>query len=554
MKNAILCCLVLLSFSLNVYAQDTDEDNQAPSTQREKWRKAMRSTDRDWSKAKDTYQEGMTAYYTRAYEFDLYDKKFNDLSTKVDALTDQTNEEMPDGLNAQTQKSWTAKQNNKKIELAKLTKELNATKNLRDQSKTELDKYNPDALEATLDDAANTANVNASNNDKKDIRRGKKILKETADNTASANILSEIQKKANRQAIDNFENDHPFDKLPPVRKTPSPTPTPSPTVSPTPDPSPTATPSPTDSPTPDPSPTDSPSPSPTVANIDSLISAECDKAKVEIVKLLLSSSQNPKAFSDMVYLSQLKMAYRLADPKPAVKTIESFINAKKLRGAFKDAYKDDKFKTALTSLYDSYGKANDIEKQSIMGSNQMDYNKVRLNNESASAVILYLSTNENAPKLAFTEQDAAAVWAQQKLIQDQGFKVGSSDYNLMSFNTRVCQMFKDGACSDGKGKLTFDTAKIESDYNDLKKKLDDSIQTAGADAVKKYPKCFNTDKCDAAKPLTLGSADIEAIKGKLSELVGKGSIGTSDSKIEVDSSQTKAKNGDLTIYLKASPK
>ena len=247
------------------------------------------------------------------------------------------------------------------------------------------------------------------------------------------------------------------------------------------------------------------------------------------------------------------MAYRLAEPKPAVKTIESFINEKKLQGSVKDAYKDDKFKTALTSLYDQYGKVNDIEKQTLMGSKQMDYNKVRLNNESASAVILYLSTNENAPKLAFTEQDAAAVWAQQKLIQDQGFKVGSADYNLMSFNTRVCQMFKVGACSDGKGKLTFDTAKIESDYNDLKKKLEDSIQAAGADAVKKSPKCFNSDKCDTAKPLTLGSADIEAIKGKLSELVGKGSIGTSDSKIEVDASQTKAKNGDLTIYLKSSP-
>src|ERR1035437_6812964 len=130
MKNTIFCCLVALCFSTSAYA---GED--------EYWKKALTQTEDDWSKAKEDYQAEMIFYYRNAYEFDLYDHKYNDLTLKVNLLTEHLKKTMPERLNESTQASWNVKHDDQVIELAHLKKQINSIKNIRDQVNVRLAKY-----------------------------------------------------------------------------------------------------------------------------------------------------------------------------------------------------------------------------------------------------------------------------------------------------------------------------------------------------------------------------------------------------------------------------
>ena len=192
----------------------------------------------------------------------------------------------------------------------------------------------------------------------------------------------------------------------------------------------------------------------------------------------------------------------------------------------------------------------DLTRINLLSEKEPHYKKLRLNNDSASAVILHLSQTEKDPAIPFNQTDAAAVWALQKIITDSGYKVGSEGYNMLSFNTRLCRFFKDGSCTDAKNKTLRTPQDLKAEFEQKNSAFEQSIQAAGTEMIKAHPECFNTDVCETTKPLTLGNTDLESIKGKLADLVGKGSLDGIDNKVEVDPSRTTGKQSNITLYLK----
>ena len=529
----------------------------------------MRENDAVWVKQKVRYENAMANYYLASYEFDLQDQKLKALESKVKELEAITTKEKPAGLLPATDAAWELKLKKQNQDLANAKNELEKLRPTRDELQNTVDafKSNLEVLKSDLNAAAKTANFNATNNDRSDIKRGQKILNETSGDVASDSTLNELNLNADKRAAEAFRNKYPDEDLPgskrelvmkKVAATTEQTKT-----------------EPTEPAKIDPAllnkiatglgfssmekvkaeekkpeaesiKKESPIETPVVAQKPDPATV-CDQAKTEIVKLLLSDGHNPKAFSDMVNLAQLKMAYRLSQPKPPSKTIEDFVN---------NHVDKTKLSESVTKIYEKYGKR-DAPSYLDISKNKLDYNHVRLTNDSASALILLLAQSEKGnKKLAFTEQDAAAVWAQQHLIEmnlanhpdDKDYQPGGVYYNVLNFSTQVCQKFKEGKCGK-QGVFDTNLVSIESEYKTKNKDFETSVQEAAKSTVAAHPECFNKN-CASATITKLGSVDIEELKGKISELVGKGSMGDSGSKLEIDPTKTTSVNGDLTLYLK----
>ncbi len=559
MKNFLLLGLMLICFTSSASAQQ--------------WRKAMRENDAVWVKQKVRYENAMANYYLASYEFDLQDQKFKALESKVKELEAITTKEKPAGLLPATDAAWELKLKKQNQDLATAKSELEKLRPTRDELQNTVDAFKPnlEVLKSDLNAAAKTANFNATNNDRSDIKRGQKILNETSGDVASDSTLNELNLNADKRAAEAFRNKYPDEDLPGSKRELVMKKVNATTEQPKTEPTEQAKIDPAllnkiatglgfssmekvkaeeKKPEAESIKKESPIETPVVAQKPDPATV-CDQAKTEIVKLLLSNGQNPKAFSDMVNLAQLKMAYRLAQPKPPSHTIEDYLKTKKMQSIVRKSYEtDEKLKTSVTTLYQKYGKMTDINESNLMGNKELKYSKVRLTNDSASALILYLSQNEkDKSKLAFTEQDAAAVWAQQNLIDVHQFQPGDANYNLLNFSTQVCQKFIENACGK-QGKFRFNQDSIKKEYLTQNSAFEASIQKAAKDSMAAHPECFNAGACASADKTKLGSMDIEELKGKISELVGKGSVGDAGSRLEIDSSKTTSVNGDLTVFLK----
>jgi hypothetical protein len=562
-----LFCLSPISFA---------EDAQNPPE--ETWGKGGRENKGAWDSQKQWYQNVMANYYYSVYEYQLFDTRVTNLTNRATFLQQEVDKPKSKRLFGATSDSWDANVDKLKAELIETNKQIKEMTETRQSLSDVMKAIDPKKIKEKLDDSAITAFENANVNHKKKnfLSASKPVLKETTQNGVSIKTLNQLQSEADERARAAFTEKYPEAPTPASARFFQPTP---PVVN-------------QNAVVENLVPVESEKakvaplvveekkviPIIPVAVVEKAKAAnepleqkgvpvvslknkdvaqgspsekECDKAKAEIVRALLAKGKRPKAFSEMIYLAQLKMAYRLADQKPP-KTLEDFVKNAGLQAQIKGAMAGDtsEFKKSITDLYTKYGMAQDLNQISLFSEKGPHYKKVRLNNDSASAVILHLSQTEKNPVLPFNQTDAAAVWAMQKIIKDNGYKVGDGDYNMLSFNTRLCRFFKDSSCTDGKNKELRTTEKLKSKFDEENSAFEKAIQSAGTEMIKAYPQCFNTDVCDTPKPLTLGDADLESIKGKLAELVGKGSLDGIESKVEVDPSKTTGKDGNLTIYLK----
>jgi hypothetical protein len=294
----------------------------------------------------------------------------------------------------------------------------------------------------------------------------------------------------------------------------------------------------------------SPSPSPAGSGGGEGSVKSCDQAYAEIVKLLLKKDHHPKAFADLIHLAQLKLAYRMTDPKLNLNTLESYVEKEGLHNKAKDGLKDgtSDFSKSLTGLYSKYGITEDAELISKFEKTP-GYVKSRLNNETASAVLLYLSKNEKEPALPISESEVAAVWAMKRLMKDK--KPGSADYNLLNFSTRLCQYFKDRSCGSG-SRPALSQAQIKQDHDTLDKKLVEKLTKASEKWARDpaYHACFKEQVCDPNGQVVLGLDEIEKLKSKLAEVVARDKVDGESGAVEIDPTKTLSKGGDLTLYLK----
>ena len=563
--------LSFTSFLLVLISTSAMAEDPPSSYQRPRWRKAMRVTHGDWEEAKSKYEEGMANYYYAGYVYDLYAAKVKNLVVREDQIKTELSKPKPPGLNATTDEAWNRKINNLKLELAKVEGERKSQEGVLKQAEGTFMANSPETLRKDLDAAAKTARYNAENNDKKDIRKGRRILNEThPSGEAGALATNQITLEANRRAREEFTLRYPDEQVPGSRRqlavvsssdgsasgngtvsglktytgllsdyrrtgvaganvaSPSPSPSPSPIATPTP----------------------APTVAPVVASGEAGKGPVCDQAYAEIVKLLLSKDHHPKAFADMIHLAQLKLAYRMTDPKMDVKTIEAYVKKAKLHTSVKDGLSDaqSEFSKSLGAIYSKFGVEGDA---GLIKSfeHEPGYIKARLNNESTSAVLLYLSKNEKDATLPIQESDAAAVWAMKSLMKNK--KPGSADYNLLSFSTRLCQYFKDSSCGSGT-RTPASIDQIKRDHETLDQAFSEKLSKASEKWARDpaYKVCFEKEYCNLNAPVTLGMKDLEKLKSKLAEVVAKSTVDGVDGKVEVDPARTVSKGGDLTIYLK----
>ncbi len=556
----------------------------------------MRVTHGDWEEAKVKYEEGMANYYYAGYVYDLYSSKVKTLLLREEQIKNELTKTKPPGLNAPTDEAWNRKINNLKLELTKVETERKTQEVTLKQAEGVFVANSPETLRKDLDAAAKVARYNAENNDKKDIRKGRKILNETLPTgEASPLAMNQITFAANRKARDEFTVRYPDESVPGSRRELAVVSSPDESdsklgtgtltnpglsqfgnvvserkiVDPLP-----ILPTKIETRTlPLPSFPSFPSFPPVTLSNTSIsapgvkngtivegptaepskgaVGPDCDQAYAEIVKLLLSKEHHPKAFADMIHLAQLKLAYRMTDPKMDVKTLEGYVKKSNLHTSVKDGLKDanSDFSKSLNTIYSKFG----VEADAGLIKNferEPGYVKARLNNESASAVLLYLSKNEKDAVLPIQESDAAAVWAMKSLMKDK--KPGSSDYNLLNFSTRLCQYFKDSSCGSG-SRTPASLEQIKKDHEakdkDFSEKLSKASEKWARDPA--YKICFEKEYCDVNQPVVLGMKDLEKLKSKLAEVVAKSTVDGVEGKVEVDPTRTVAQGGDLTIYLKS---
>ncbi len=281
-------------------------------------------------------------------------------------------------------------------------------------------------------------------------------------------------------------------------------------------------------------------------NEGAITSTNCDEAHVKIVEKILENKKNSNVFADMVKIAELKMAARLVDQK-GFKTIENFVQVN-YGGTLSSS--NDAFKEGLKGFYEEYGLQKDLEQVAIMKSENKNphYLKMRLDNDSASAVLYYLSENETgmSDAMKFTKEDVAAVWAMNQIQSKQGYRKGSANYNLLNFSTRVCQMVGDSSC--GSTKKTVVKADVEKQIGDLESKLGSLIEDSAKDFSKEYPSCF-AEVCEPTNTPKLGSANVRLIRAKIAKLVGKETVSSGGKTVKIDPTKTTGKNGKLTITI-----
>jgi hypothetical protein len=277
--------------------------------------------------------------------------------------------------------------------------------------------------------------------------------------------------------------------------------------------------------------------------------SKCDEAEQVLADLLLKGN-NSKVFSDMVYLAQLKMAYRLAGAKPSVSTIEAYLNQQKLTDGIRAA---NNLKDDLVKAYVKYGITADMDTLNSLNlfdaGKRLNYGKgttaVRLDNHGASAAVLYLSQvdgnkdDKDKTALDFTEADAASVWALEKFAENKGRQ--SADQNLLRFSTRICRMFKNGCGGSGTTFNLGDVETIKTEYEAKESAFKTSVEDQIKNLSTEQKLCFEKDCPSSGAKI----ADIEKVKTALTKAVMSGSIGTSI----IDESATKA-TGDGTIVIK----
>ena len=283
-----------------------------------------------------------------------------------------------------------------------------------------------------------------------------------------------------------------------------------------------------------------------VAPPTTAVATNCDKAKVEVAKAILKDPKNSGIFSKMVKLSSLKMAYAMAKDSGNKNSLEEYANKLAIN-------KDDAtFKASISDLYLTYGAPSDqgtLEKLN----NDKKYNyydhKVRLTNDNASALALYIaSTSDKTDPMSLTTQDAAVIWAQQKVFQSKKMAIGlknDTQGNLLNFSTQVYHLINFGTDKT--------TDQLKARYEKNSSEIKNTILSAVKGLKSDEQQCF---KDVASLPcntnsVSLGSESLQGIQGKLAQLVSTGSLVSDDVKLDLDlDSGVTTKDGVITIQAK----
>ncbi len=269
--------------------------------------------------------------------------------------------------------------------------------------------------------------------------------------------------------------------------------------------------------------------------------AKCNKDKVvlELINLLFNGdnakgvNSNPQLFSEFVDLASLHLKTDMtSDPaqkKKVEKTMEAYVSA------HPELHEkaSEELKKKLLSTYQKWGESYDQQKINnfwIFTEGTVDYINAeekpserylrRLDNTDASAILYGMSQNPNEKQV--TENDAASVWAMEKLRQslessgNNKYKLGNREGNLMNFSVRVYQ---------NQNKLA-DGSTLKNYSDDLTK----AVETAGKQLSKEQLECLLGEKYCSTSGVVPENVDqmIKEIHPKLNELVMKKKLEASE--------------------------
>ena len=253
----------------------------------------------------------------------------------------------------------------------------------------------------------------------------------------------------------------------------------------------------------------------------------CDETMIELTQVVLKN--NSKILSSMVTLAALKMAYRLSPDKKHLNTLEEYANQFKTSMS-KDS-KSKAFQKKLGTFYQTHGEALDrYQGMKIFTPGNNSYQKnLRLDNGSSSALILYLSElpqKNDSRETAFTEVDAAAVWAQSQIFTVSGYAAGQAgeagvNSNLLNFSTQVYHLLNIPA------KPGDVIARTQADFASRITKQEEEIRNALQTSVKSLEDiskigCFTEVQKCTAQDFKLGDANLSKIQQALATSISKG--------------------------------
>ncbi len=269
----------------------------------------------------------------------------------------------------------------------------------------------------------------------------------------------------------------------------------------------------------------------------------CDLARVELTQLILKN--NPDLLSKMVNLAAIKMAYRMTGDKAHLRTLEEY-SAKYQAGM------NGKFSARLQSFYQTYGRAADQSQINRIFNPKTSYYKpsLRLDNGSASAVLLYLSAkSDSKDKYAITEGDAAAVWAQSQVFSVKKMKIGEAEANQLNFSSQVYRLVGKILPSNGPG-LT--QAQLEAQIRTQQKEIYTAIEN-NVNKLKEEQKkaCPQTVANCAAEDLKLGGLSLSEVQRHLATAVSKSATDAekNSAPVKIDFEKTSASNGVIDLKL-----
>ena len=507
----------------------------------------LKKTKEAWENAKEAYQKEMTEYSKKELERESMNNRIAELDQKFKDLKKPIlDEESLNKASPAVQAKVRAEHQKKMDDYLNERQSLEGQKIAAEKEKATLDQdltnENRVAIQNKLNDAAKTANANLLlMPELKEKRRGEKVLAEVGPQGVDQKTLFLMKQGVREDSKKAFEKEYKMD--PPLMKgwkTPS-------LFSEKKEEEKKETKQGSNPSQPEKESGSGKTDEGSGKTDEGVItSTNCDEAHVKIVEKILENKKNSTVFADMVKIAELKMAARLVDQK-GFKTIENFVQVNH-GGTLSSA--NETFKNELKNFYQEYGLQKDLEQIAVMKSENKNphYQKMRLDNDSASAVLYYLSENETgmSDAMEFTKEDVAAVWALNQIQSKQGYRKGSANYNLLNFSTRVCQMVGDSSC--GSTKKTVVKVDVEKQIGDLESKLGALIEESAKDFSKEYPSCF-AELCDTTNTPKLGSANIRVIRAKIAKLVGKETVSAGGKTVKIDPTKITGKNGKLTITI-----
>lgn len=170
---------------------------------------------------------------------------------------------------------------------------------------------------------------------------------------------------------------------------------------------------------------------------------------------------------------------------------------------------------------------------------------IRLKNDNASALVLFLSKQQNQnDKFSLSSSDAATIWAVEKLRSEaekkdaSKFKVGGPDGNQLNFSSRVFALLDFNRPKDLALKLNEKETRVSKAFEEALASLDQQ----------ELKKCLGCETAPA-----LDAKLLNELKDSVAQLAIQGSTGHDSDAVSIDASKTVLNEGQVILRLKSSP-